>query len=206
MISLCNPALLHLKDGPFTRYGASQTGYRTDWQRKAGCGPTVCSHLLWYLARTRAECAGLCSCDGTTGGFLSVMEEVWEYVTPGKMGVNTTSMFTQGAVRYGQKRGVSLSARVLEVPLLPGNRPDAGAVFAFLSKAISEDLPVAFLNLSNGALKNLESWHWVTLVSVSDSLEALMYDQGASGTIDLALWLKTTARGGGFVALEPDAE
>ena len=58
------------------------------------------------------------------------------------------------------------------------------------------------MNLSNGAVRNLDNWHWVTLVSVNGELRAEMYDQGRRQLIDIGLWLSTTTGGGAFVALE----
>lgn len=203
------PQLLQIAEGGEVKfYGANQTWYATHWQRQAGCGPTTCSHLLWYLSRTRQGSEALCAHDGTQrSGFIRLMEEVWQYVTPGMMGVNNTSIFTDGAVRYGLKHGVKLSCRLLEVSAIPFLRPKIAEVNDFLTRAMADDLPVAFLNLSNGALRNLDNWHWVTLVSADpQGSTAQMYDQGISREINLDLWLRTTSLGGGFVAVEPEKQ
>jgi hypothetical protein len=186
--------------------GASQTWYATEWQRRAGCGPTVFAHLAWYLARTKAGCAPLCPYDGMNcAGFLCLMEEAWLHITPGKQGVNKTAMFTRGALRYGAEKNVPLAARVLEIPVLARRRPPLPETEQFLTRFLAADLLVAFLNLSNGLLTNLDNWHWVTLLAYDPaSHTALMYDQSRSVVIDIGLWLRTTAFGGGFVALEPE--
>lgn len=205
-ISISSPELLHLTDRQTTYYGANQLWYATEWQRRAGCGPTAASHLLWYLSQSGSGCGPLCTydCSGR-GGFLCLMETVWQYVTPTKMGVNSTDIFTEGALRYARDRGVTLDARVLEISSVPFLRPKPGELSAFLTAAMSDNLPVAFLNLSNGSLRNLDNWHWVTLVSIDPgALTAQMYDQGARQTIDLGRWLKTTTLGGGFVVLDPE--
>jgi len=92
---------------------------------------------------------------------------------------------------------------IWQLPREKEERPSRAEVLDFLNTAFSHDLPVAFLNLDNGTLKNLESWHWVTLVSIASDMEAQMYDQSCSEIIHLGEWLSSTTKGGAFVALEP---
>ena len=43
----------------------------------------------------------------------------------------------------------------------------------FVRLGLDQDCPVAFLNLSNGRLTNLDSWHWVTITGLlADSSES----------------------------------
>ena len=58
------------------------------------------------------------------------------------------------------------------------------------------------MNLSNGMLTNLESWHWVTITALcTDTNKAEISDYGKSFEVDLSQWLKTSALGGAFVYL-----
>ena len=187
-------------------YGGSQLWYPTRQTRISGCGPTAASNLLWYLAASRPE-----SCAALFGGnarrqeeMLQLMTEVRQYVTPGIFGIARASRLAEGAVRLGAAKGTALRARVLTIPPRPLKRPSEEEVFAFLRAAFSRDLPVAFLNLSNGGLENLSRWHWVTLISVDSRLQAEMYDQTDRSVVDLAAWRARSFLGGGFVALEPD--
>lgn len=204
-IALRSPQVLRIQGEGRLFFGAEQEWYRELWQRQAGCGPTTCAHLLWYLAQTRPQCRALVSRDcGAKEGFLALMEEIWHYVTPGKMGVNSTAILRKGALRYGAERGVPLSCRVLEIAAKPFARPGAAQLAEFISAALAGDLPLAFLNLAKGAVANLDSWHWVTLVALdTTTMSATMYDQGEEALINMGLWLKTSALGGGLVALEP---
>lgn len=197
------PELFHFRKDNRLYLGADQEWYQQLWQRQAGCGPTNCAQLLWYLAQTRPACSALAEPDCQEADkFLGLMERVWQYVTPGKMGVNRASIFTEGAMRYGRDCGVKLQSRVLEIPARPFVRPQAGDLAAYLAAALDNDLPVAFLNLANGALNNLDSWHWVMLIAYDSlKLTATMYNQGESSQIDLRLWLRTTTLGGAFVTL-----
>jgi hypothetical protein len=206
-VAIKQPDILQLRDkAGHLYYGAQQTWYKDEWQKKAGCGPTTAAQLVYYLALSRADCAKILSPLARAGGregFTTLMDEVWQYVTPGNMGTNSTELFTGGLCRYGERHNLKFSFRVLSVPPLFG-RPTWEHLASFMRAALSADLPVAFLNLSNGRLDNLDNWHWVTLVELdADEGRALMYDDGDATRIDLKLWLKTTLLGGGFVAVEP---
>lgn len=203
---LSSPQLLHIVDGQQgLHYGGSQEWYPSIFKRMAGCGPTTCANLLWYLSGSREACGALCCRENASKEqMLELMKRVWHYVTPGWQGVNKTGRLVDGAVRYAADCDLSLSARVLNIPQSSAMRPSWEAVCEFISGVIAEDLPVAFLNLSNGKVANLESWHWVTLVGIKPKTgTALMYDQGKVQDIDLRNWLVTTTIGGGFVALVP---
>lgn len=202
-IMLANTAVLDIWDGESLRHGGDQDWYAELWQRQAGCGPTNCSNLMRYLAQTRPGCGALCPYDAAQKpGFIQLMEDLWRYVTPGNMGVNTTAIFVEGAARYGRERGVPLATKALDVPAIHCSRRLYPQVAAFVSQALERALPVAFLNLSNGVLQNLDNWHWVTLVALKGD-DALAYDQGEAKWVDLAQWLATSMMGGGFVTVEP---
>ncbi len=176
--------------------GGSQLWYRERWPRISGCGPTAASNIVWYYARSRPQLSSLC--DATRADrahFLRLMDEMFTYVTPGMQGVNSASIFTGGLGRYGYAHGVNLSSHVLEA----GRHIGDNDAREFISRALNEDAPVAFLNLSNGALENLESWHWVTIVALDDRMTASIADQGRVFEIDLGRWLKTTRLGGALV-------
>jgi hypothetical protein len=207
-VSIRSPERLHIRDGGALSYGARQIWYRSWIQRMSGCGPTAASNLLWYLAATRPdECAALFDGDGTDrADMLRLMEDVWRYVTPGMRGVDKAPMLTDGAIRYAEVRGVALKSRVLDVTGQSSGRPSRDTLHAFLADAFEGDRPVAFLNLSNGAVRNLDNWHWVTLISVDGNGSAEMFDQGRRQLIDMALWLETTTGGGAFVTLMPVSE
>lgn len=201
------PKLLQITGPGGIRYaGGVQDWYPAPWQQKAGCGPTAGSNLLWYLAQSRERYNSLCTHDASTkAGFLRLMEDVWPHITPGNMGVNSSKIFISGMRGYAGPRGVDLTVRSLEVPALPFRRPSPAEMGDFLRRHLEADCPVAFLNLSNGQLKNLDNWHWVTLLSVNaENLTAEMADAGAIQVIDLALWLRTTTLGGAFVSCLPD--
>ncbi len=186
-----------------TTTGGSQEWYTDQWRRMSGCGPTVAANIVWYLARSRPEFKSLCEVgDADQASFLRLMLEMFDYITPGPGGVNRTHIFTHGAVSYGDARGVSILAGTVEVPGVPRCGAGSEQIRDFIMDALGEDLPVAFLNLSNGSLTDLEGWHWVTIIGLEpESMTASVCDQGRVFDIDLGLWLKTTMLGGGLVKL-----
>lgn len=233
IISISTPSVLEFDSvGGETLYGANQEWYKRIWQRKAGCGPTIGASLLWYLACTRSECAGLVPeareylrdvatelpvktpTDARVDthktkkeAMLAHMKMVWRYVRPGAHGVNRPDMFVDGVLRFGTDRGISLVADVLYVPPEKGERPKDPEVADFFRKALAKDLPVAFLNLGRGAEKRLESWHWVAIMAFCpETMVCWCYDQGVRRELDLALWMKTSPRGGGFVTIACQTE
>ncbi|MDL2217139.1 hypothetical protein LJC27_00595 [Christensenellaceae bacterium OttesenSCG-928-M15] len=201
---ILSPQHLHVFDGGAKHYGGNQIWYPAFWQRQAGCGPTVAATLCAYLAKTRPDMAALCPYDSSKkSGFLRLMQDVWKYVTPNMRG-SSVEIFTSGIMNYAQSKGVALQCDVLDVPKQKQDRPSIDRVAAFFSDAFYEDLPVAFQNYSNGELKNLEAWHWVTLVSFNPvAMTAQMYDQSRRDDIDIDLYLKTATNAGKFVVARP---
>ncbi|MHC1787596.1 MAG: hypothetical protein AB9880_11085 [Christensenellales bacterium] len=177
--------------------GVDQSWYATHWQRLAGCGPSTASNILRYY-RDRLS---LPLPAGTKREAQGLMAWVWQFVTPGLMGLNTTERYLEGVKKLQGVLRESLPGRALDIPADAARRPGEAEVASFLREALAADCPVAFLNLSRGALDNLEDWHWVTLISLSEDeagLQALAVDNGRLLTLDIGRWLSTTTKGGGF--------
>lgn len=185
--------------------GADQEWYQEDWQRRAGCGPTTASLCLAYLSRTHGQWEKLSPKTPLfVETFLPYMEEVWGFVTPGPRGLDTLEAFGRGCTQFAQSRGCALGWTALGVPGRgEPDRPSPSQCAAFLRTALERDTPVGFLNYSNGAVDILDSWHWVPLIALkeAEALTCTILDAGKEMDIDLGLWLATTSRGGGFVAL-----
>ena len=204
-VGIKKPAMLEVKSSSGATYmGGSQMWYRQTWNRQSGCGPTTASGLVWYLARARSEFSFLCSAGhGGRTDFEELMNIMFGFITPTTRGVNTTAIFTEGLECYSRFRGLPLVTRTLEIPPAICSRPSKQELSDFLVAAFEADLPVAFLNLSNGTLKNLDNWHWVLLISLdTDTMMATMCDQGRTKEIALGEWLKSTVLGGGFVTAD----
>ena len=198
---LSHPELLEVRDGATVYFGGSQEWYSDAWKKRAGCGPVSASLIMWYLARSRAGLSGLCDAENRNiGGFLRLMEDMFGFVTPGMKGVNTSKIFTEGALRYAASKLAPLAADILEIDKI--FRPPHKKVRDFIQKSLLADCPVAFLNLSNGKVKNLDNWHWVTIVEFGyETGMATACDQGRKIDIDIIRWLRTSLLGGAFVTL-----
>ncbi|MFR2156361.1 MAG: hypothetical protein ACLS43_04125 [Evtepia gabavorous] len=144
-----------------TYQGGDQEWYRDLWQRRAGCGPTTAAALLSYLSQTRPGLRPMVPAAARTqAGFLRSMEALWPYVTPGARGLDKPESLVLGCRSFAQSRGCRLQGQVLEIP--PSGRPGPPGPVPAIRRPVPgpQDCPVAFLNFSHGALKNLDSWHW----------------------------------------------
>lgn len=199
--------------GQTTYRGGDQEWYPDVWQRRAGCGPTAAAALLSYLGHTHPALAPLCPlAGGTRTGFLQYMQTLWSYVTPGSRGLDKPESLLVGCRSFALSRGCRLTGEILKIPAQPEARPTLAACREFLAQALDANCPVAFLNYSNGALQNLDSWHWVPLISMIEGEElpeadpvllCSILDGGEEKIIDLALWLATTTQGGALVSVAP---
>ncbi|MGE5583141.1 MAG: hypothetical protein ACM3X9_11485 [Bacillota bacterium] len=186
-------------------YGCNQNWYTTVWQRMAGCGPTTATNLLLYLDSSRQTPDP--TRFKTKKGCLALMEDVWKYITPTFRGVSTTKIFYEGLISYAKSKGFDTEYYFVDIPEDKTSRPGLSSVLNFLDGALSKDVPVAFLNLCNGAEKNLDRWHWVTILALKYTENAEqafinILDNGEIKEVDLALWYNTTTKDGGFVYLK----
>lgn len=188
-----------------TSFGCDQEWFGTQWQRRAGCGPNVATNLLMYLAA-----------DGRIQlpfdlknrmGCVDLMDAVWHHVTPTMMGVNTTIRFTTGMRNFAFQHRLPMHCAMLDVPKSRRKRPNTREIVDFVRAGLEMDCPVAFLNLHNGDVPLLDSWHWVTLISLdvdatAGTAIATAYDGDKEIPVDLVHWSTHTNMGGGFVRLD----
>ncbi len=203
--SLSNPDLFKFIDviTQKTHCGHHQECYCTEWQRLSGCGPSAASNLIFYMNYTK------CTLELEQGfikskNCLQLMEEIWEYVTPTPEGIPTTKLFYEDVILYTKSKGINVDYYFCDLPKNKANGPDLNKIIIFLEEALLKDSPVAFLNLCNGKVENLDPWHWTTIISLEyedNSSNAFVYilDEGIIKKIDLELWYNTTTLGGGFV-------
>jgi hypothetical protein len=131
------------------------------------------------------------------------MKAVYPFVRPGLIGIMPAD-FTRGATEYSEKLGFTFEYDMLTVPSATSARPDADAMYRFINAALADDLPVAFLNLSGGRVRNLDSYHWVTLVGLDEEKGVCkIVDNGRLLDVELKKWLRRSVLGGAFVIIEP---
>lgn len=195
---LKHPEYLTIVDEQGALYhGADQEWFPLLWQRKAGCGPTTASHLVLY---NRHDSHPLKKPD-----MVGLMENMWNHITPGIMGVHLVSQFTKGLNGFLVEHALSYSIASITVAKDRTKRVGFDQVVSFIEGSLHIDQPVAFLNLSSGEVKNLDSWHWVTIVGLEHTDTGALihvYDGGTQWVIDLKLWYETTVRSSGFVRLQ----
>lgn len=184
--------------------GAKQEWFPTDWQRKAGCGPTTAATMAAYLSHVRPELTALYpSGSQNKADFLELMERMWQHVTPGRKGVNSLRMFTDGFKSFAAERQCMIHTRELDIPRLRILRPSFSQCVAFIRTGLSCDCPVAFLNFSRGRVHNLDSWHWVPIIAMEQQENGQtlcsILDGGRERKIDFRLWYMTSMTGGGLI-------
>ena len=180
--------------------GSNQEWYADKWQRLSGCGPSVAANIFFYRrrkARSSPERA-------LKKDLLRLMEEIWEYVTPGRNGIPDTADFLSKVAAYAAAHDIKIRGEVLNIPAERSQRPALETVIEFIARGLRGETPVAFLNLCSGDEPNLDKWHWVTVIELrydtdNASAAAIISDEGVRKEINLALWLSSTELGGGLV-------
>lgn len=177
-------------------YGCDQEWYSKPWQRLSGCGPTAASMLALYQIDPKKSAK-------TIDEAKVMMNHLWGFVTPGFGGINRLDRFYNGYGKFLSARNIAHLNHALEIPKLVSHRPPLAQVIDFLVQGLKADAPIAFLNLNNGKVHNLEAYHWVVItgLDLTDPSVALAHilDGGQRLIIDLGLWLHTTTASGGFI-------
>lgn len=206
IVSISRPDLLMITDGKTNQsfFGGTQSWYSNEWRRKAGCGPTCAANLLAYMAFTRPELRALYGYESMNRcGFARHMEEVFEFVRPGTMGLHRVEMFSEGSVAFARSRGISLHPHVFCVSgNRDRNRNSVAELIEFVRLGLSSNCPLGFLNLTRGKVKSIQGWHWVTITEarIEDcGLLVTASDEGKRISFDLRMWYLTTRMSGGLV-------
>lgn len=184
-------------------FGCDQEWYPTEWQKRAGCGPTTACNMLLYqkFLYFREKAA---TNNNSKEFALAQMQEVWHYITPTEKGIPTTGIFCRNIDDYYKSKGLNATCYSFEIPEDKFLRPRFEEVIHFIEEAMLVDSPVAFLNLCNGEVQGLDSWHWVSIVSLefdeSGNIGNVeIVDEGLLKKIDFLSWYNTTKLGGGLV-------
>ncbi|MDR3364104.1 MAG: hypothetical protein LBS91_04040 [Clostridiales Family XIII bacterium] len=215
IIALSNPELLLATD----ERGARYAGGDQHWYPKEGfvppgaCGATTASNVLAYLLRSRPalfEAArkgglgGLAAPDAPVmgkAGYVEFMKQVYRFLYP-RAGGLMAGDFLDGIGNLAREYGLPITAERLKAPISRAKRPSFSEAAAFVGASLAEDVPVAFLILSNGCVANLDTWHWVTILALdAEAGRAEIADNGLKFWADIGAWLHTSIMGGSFVRL-----
>ena len=190
-----NMDLMKVKDNENIYYGFSQKWYKDSWQKEAGCGPTVASSIInYYNQIANFKEVGIADA-------LKIMEELWFYLLPTEYGLNSVKLFYDGIKNYYNSKEVTIDYINVNIK----NKPSLDEIINFIGKELSEDRPIAFLNLCNGEENNLDKWHWVLVVEIfEENGEYLLniIDDKKIKKINLSLWYRTITNDGGFITFK----
>jgi hypothetical protein len=193
--------------------GVLTTGGDQYWLPKEGfipggaCGATTASNILAYLLRTRPELYGLASAagldapQGDKAGYIEFIKKVYKFLYPRLAGLMINE-FLEGIGLLAKEYGLPVFAECLRVPIGRSKRPSFAEAAGFIEESLKADIPAAFLILSNGCVANLDTWHWVTILSISKETGQIdITDNGKVLQADLGEWLGASIMGGAFVRL-----
>ena len=190
-----NLDLFQVVDNEKTYYGFSQEWYKNAWQQKAGCGATVASSIINYYNQIR-NFKEIRIFDA-----LKIMEELWFYLLPTEHGLNSIKLFYDGIKKFYNNKKVLINYINVDIK----NKPNLNDIINFISKELSEDKPIAFLNLCNGEENNLDKWHWVIVVEIFEengNYFLNIIDDKEITKINLSLWYRTITNDGGFITFK----
>lgn len=190
-----NLNLFQVIDNEKTYYGFSQEWYKDIWQQKAGCGATVASSIInYYKQVNNFKEIGILDA-------LKIMEELWFYLLPTEHGLNSIKLFYDGIKKFYNNKKVLIDYINVDIK----NKPNLNDIINFISKELSEDKPIAFLNLCNGEENNLDKWHWVIVVEIFEengNYFLNIIDDKEITKINLSLWYRTITNDGGFITFK----
>ena len=169
------------------------------WQHVRQIGEDVCAGEMLLPARTAVSPAAIGAM--IAGGVLEVevlARPVVGIIPTGDEVVPPTPDPAPGDVM--EFNSAIFSAMLTQWGALPRTYPIVRDVEADIRAALERDRPVAFLNLCNGKVKELDWWHWVTIVALEGSAATIL-DSGREFPIDLERWLATTRKRGGVVTV-----
>lgn len=195
--SLLHPEWITLTLDGKPHYGYDQEWYPERWQKLAGCGPTTGSTIAAYLEAKQK------------GTFITTEDEAvqkmltfWPYATPRMHGLYKTRWLEEGLTAYMKDHGLLGTPEMISIPPIRPLRPSLKKLTTFLKEGLSHDAPLGFLNLHNGGIEALYSWHWMPFVELDEREEGFfgtVFDEGKPISFDLGVWLKQSKFGGGFV-------
>lgn len=197
-----------IRDGSGAEYyGGCDTWYSEKKHLEIGNGAATLATILSYYARSWDYFEDLCSFDPTKKDtFIRYMYDVLRFVSPGLIGIMAGDL-RKGARGYTESRGFSFTSTEFAIPGPKMSRPEYRAMIQCIFDGLSRDIPVGFINLGSGHLKNLKSNHWVIIIRMDTESGMLdVIDNGKIYAIDFKKWLKKTKMGGSFAIVEPEFE
>ena len=148
-VSVKHPEWLDIDVNGTISHGYDQEWFNDEWQRLSGCGPTSATQVLSYSEFRD----GLLDVSTTANQSLALerMNVVWNYVKPRfGGGVYKTQWMERGLSRLFDDKNLPYEVHMLNVSPFSASRVEVEAAAQFIHDALSQDVPVAFLNRHKG--------------------------------------------------------
>lgn len=164
-------------------YGGNQDWFEDGWARRAGCGSVLGSNLYAYYMNIE-------KCHKSE--FLNIMNDLYRYMTPGRMGFPYFYKFAHKMIERMNKEDIKLKPRYLKKP------KSVPQSIKFIQTSIDNKHPVGVLILSHRA-KELEedNWHWVCISGYErkeDDVDIIFSDCGERRVISASILFEIDCR------------
>lgn len=161
------------QDNQIIGYGGNQDWFEDDWAKKAGCASVLAANLVAYYQHLF---------QASKESFLEIMEEMFTWMTPGKMGFPYLYKFAHQLVTYFNQH------QILVKPIYQKKSKSYEHALHFVLKSIDQSHPVGLLILHHRS-KELEddNWHWVCITGYQkkeDGYDIIFSDCGKRRVID----------------------
>lgn len=138
-------------------YGGNQDWFVNEWAQKAGCASVLASNLYSYYMHQQHY---------TKEQFLTVMDDMFQLMTPGTMGYPFLYKFARTFVKRINQEQCYLK------PVYQKKSQNYQHALSFVLKSIDEGHPVGMLILHHRAVELEEdNWHWICLSGYIESEE-----------------------------------
>ena len=155
----------NIYDSKTSYYGGSQYWFPTKFNKLSGCGPVAAANITAYLSQIFPDKYNtLYPYKGIVNkvDFIVHMGEIRKFVKPGMFGLTSVHQFSNSVLAFSKERGVSLAAHILD-----DNAASMQEAINFISKALSQRLPIAILVLKHPLVEFKEyTWHWMTITDL----------------------------------------
>lgn len=215
-----HPDWLNIQESgsPTVHFGARQSWYEKDYQRKRGCGPVSASMVTAYLARhpqrvslyqpyqEAPRAAGTIPAEHIFDkqAYEGHLKDIWNTVTPAFFGLSPAK-YLSGAANFAKSRGISLRPQIYKTGLLrKRSRRNFRHLTGLIMEGLEKDIPVAMVLYHPGQVDEVKGWHWVTIVKIESSSDGsqaqiTVADHGSRKVFSLDRWFYTSRLGGAFI-------
>lgn len=187
---------LFVKDNGSTYYGATVEWFKKKEQVQFGNSIVTATNIILFdFAKSIKQ-----AYDKDVLNSMQVrglMDEMWEILYPIKQGKVSLQAFINGVEFFATSKRINYSSTYRTIDSTT-SKNIKDSIIEFITDALSNNRPVAFLNQNSSSLNN--QWDWVLIFKVENEGKTVsVLDNGKVESIDLLEWLNMEAAEGGFV-------